>query len=256
MASTFYNVSQCGVDENAGEGLTDKLRSAANEIRAKVDESFRKGVGLTGANPLSVQEARKVVDDILAKPLSDDAIRQAVADADLRRGISQVYIKDTKRGCVDSINGEAMGKGLPDATYINALRNAVGEENARYLPFITTMLSQSGIDASALDLQKGCGFSEDDIISNDLVFDIKNRVNTVERDGNDLIIRHSSRANYITQNAERAQVFYADAAVTMRIHLDQPPSATVQHPTGTAYIPSFSYEGVSLTYGAPQPAAD
>ena len=254
VASTFHNVIQCGVDENAGEGLTDKLRSAANEIRAKVDESFRKGVGLTGANPLSVQEARKVVDDILAKPLSDDAIRQAVADADLRRGISQVYIKDTKRGCVDSINGEAMGKGLPDATYINALRNAVGAENARYLPFITTMLSQDGIDASALDLQKGCGFSEDDIISNALVFDITNRVNTVERDGNDLIIRHSSRANYITQNAERAQVFYADAAVTMRIHLDQPPSATVQHPTGTAYIPSFSYEGVSLTYGAPQPA--
>ncbi|WP_446424442.1 hypothetical protein [Mailhella sp.] len=252
--ATFHNLLQSGVDENAGEGLTDKLRNAASEIRAKVDEAFRKGVGLTGADPVDVQEARKVVDDMLAKYLSDDAIQQAVADADLKRGISQVYIKDTKRGCVTSINGEAMGKGLPAATYINALRNAVGAENARYLPFITTMLSQSGIEASTFDLQKGCGFDEADILDNQLVFDIKDRVNTVERDGSDLIIRHYSRANYVTQNSEKALVFYADAAVTMRIHLDQPPSATVQHASGTAYIPSFSYEGVSLTYGAPQPA--
>ena len=36
-------------------------------------------------------------------------------------------------------------------------------------------------------------------------------------------------------------------------HLDQPPSGTVEHPNGTAYIPSFSYEGISLTYSAPQP---
>jgi len=79
--------------------------------------------------------------------------------------------------------------------------------------------------------------------------DIKNRVNTVERDGNDLILRHSSRANYITQNGARAPIFHADAVLTMRIHLDQPPS-TVEHPNGTAYIPSFSYEDVSLTYSA------
>ena len=130
----------------------------------------------------------------------------------------------------------------------------MGAENARYLPFITTMLSQSGIDASAFDLQKGCGFSEGDIVDNGLAPDVTGRANTVERDGNDLIIRHSSRANYIAQNSERTPIFHADAVLTMRIHLDQPPSGTVEHPNGTAYIPSYSYEGISLTYGAPQPA--
>ena len=130
----------------------------------------------------------------------------------------------------------------------------MGAENARYLPFITTMLSQSGIEASAFDLQKGCGFSEEDITDNGLAPDTnKNRVNTVERDGNDLILRHSSRAVYIAQNSELTPIFYADATLTMRIHLDQPPSGTVEHPNGTAYIPSFSYEGLSLTYSAPQP---
>ena len=129
----------------------------------------------------------------------------------------------------------------------------MGAENARYLPFITTMLSQSGIDASAFDLQKGCGFSERDIVDNGLVSDNSVRVNTVERDGNDLILRHSSRAVYIAQNSELTPIFYADATLTMRIHLDQPPSGTVEHPNGTAYIPSFSYEGISLTYSAPQP---
>ena len=129
----------------------------------------------------------------------------------------------------------------------------MGAENARYLPFITTMLSQSGMEASALDLQKGCGFNDKDILANGLFSDFNSRVNTVERDGSDLIIRHSSRASCVTQDSEKALVFYADATLTMRIHLDQPPSVTVEHPDGTAYIPSFSYEDLSLTYGAPQP---
>ena len=251
--STFHNLLQSGVGENAGEGLLDKLRNAASEIRDTVNESFRKSVSSTDAAPFA-EEARTIVNAMLDKRLGDDAIQKAIADADLKRGISQVYIKDTKRGCVASINGEAMGKGKSVETYINTLRAAVGAENARYLPFITTMLSQSGIEASAFDLQKGCGFSEEDITDNGLAPDInKNRVNTVERDGNDLILRHSNRAVYIAQNSELTPIFYADATLTMRIHLDQPPSGTVEHPNGTAYIPSFSYEGLSLTYSAPQP---
>jgi len=251
--STFHNLLQSGVGENAGEGLLDKLRNAANEIRDAVNESIRKGVLATNANPSDEEEARTIVNAMLDKRLGDDAIQKAIADADLKRGISQVYIKDTKRGCVASINGEAMGKGKSVETYINTLRAAVGAENARYLPFITTMLSQSGIEASAFDLQKGCGFSEEDITDNGLAPDNAVRVNTVERDGSDLILRHSSRAVYIAQNSELTPIFYADATLTMRIHLDQPPSGTVEHPNGTAYIPSFSYEGISLTYGAPQP---
>ena len=251
--STFHNLLQSGVGENAGEGLLDKLRNAASEIRDTVNESFRKSVSSTDAAPFA-EEARTIVNAMLDKRLGDDAIQKAIADADLKRGISQVYIKDTKRGCVASINGEAMGKGKSVETYINTLRAAVGAENARYLPFITTMLSQSGIEASAFDLQKGCGFSEEDITDNGLAPDInKNRVNTVERDGNDLILRHSNRAVYIAQNSELTPIFYADVTLTMRIHLDQPPSGTVEHPNGTAYIPSFSYEGISLTYSAPQP---
>ena len=251
--STFHNLLQSGVGENAGEGLLDKLRNAASEIRDTVDEAFRKSVSSTDAAPFA-EEARTIVNAMLDKRLGDDAIQKAIADADLKRGISQVYIKDTKRGCVASINGEAMGKGKSVETYINTLRAAVGAENARYLPFITTMLSQDGIEASAIDLQKGCGFSEEDITDNGLAPDInKNRVNTVERDGNDLILRHSSRAVYIAQNSELTPIFYADVTLTMRIHLDQPPSGTVEHPNGTAYIPSFSYEGLSLTYSAPQP---
>ena len=250
--STFHNLLQSGVGENAGEGLLDKLRNAASEIRDTVNESFRKSVSSTDAAPFA-EEARTIVNAMLDKRLGDDAIQKAIADADLKRGISQVYIKDTKRGCVASINGEAMGKGKSVETYINTLRAAVGAENARYLPFITTMLSQDGIEASAIDLQKGCGFSEEDITDNGLAPDNAVRVNTVERDGNDLILRHSSRAVYIAQNSELTPIFYADATLTMRIHLDQPPSGTVEHPNGTAYIPSFSYEGISLTYSAPQP---
>ncbi|MBQ8743938.1 MAG: hypothetical protein IJZ18_01980, partial [Mailhella sp.] len=238
---------------HAGEGLLDKLRNTASEIRDTVAESFRESVRNTDANPFDVDEARTIVNAMLDQRLGDDAMQTAIADADLKRGISQVYIKDTKRGCVASIDGEALGHGKSTATYINTLRAAVGAENVRYLPFITTMLSQSGIDASAFDLQKGCGFNEGDIINNGLAPDIAGRTNTVERDGNDLVIRHFSRATYIAQNSERTPVFYADAMLTMRIHLDQPPSGTVQHPNGTAYIPSFSYEDISLTYGAPQP---
>ena len=252
--STFHNLLQSGVGENAGEGLLDKLRNAANEIRDAVNEAFRNGVRASDANPFDVEEARTIVNAVLDERLNDDTIQQAIADADLKRGISQVYIKDTKRGSVASINGEAMGTGKSVETYINTLRAAVGAENARYLPFITTMLSQDGIEASAFNLQKGCGFSEGDILNNGLMSDTnKNRVNTVERDGNDLILRHSSRAKYIGQDYERTPIFYADVTLTMRIHLDQPPSGTVEHPNGTAYIPSFSYEGISLTYGAPQP---
>ena len=250
--STFHNLLQSGVGENAGEGLLDKLRNAASEIRDTVDEAFRKSVSSTDAAPFA-EEARTIVNAMLDKRLGDDAIQKAIADADLKRGISQVYIKDTKRGCVASINGEAMGKGKSVETYINTLRAAVGAENARYLPFITTMLSQDGIEASAIDLQKGCGFSEEDITDNGLAPDNAVRVNTVERDGNDLILRHSNRAVYIAQNSELTPIFYADVTLTMRIHLDQPPSGTVEHPNGTAYIPSFSYEGLSLTYSAPQP---
>ncbi len=251
--STFHNLLQSGVGENAGEGLLDKLRNAANEIRDAVNEAFRNGVRASDANPFDVEEARTIVNAVLDERLNDDTIQQAIADADLKRGISQVYIKDTKRGCVASINGESLGFGQTTATYIYSLRAAVGPENARYLPFITTMLSQSGVEASAFHLQKGCGFNEGDITDNGLVSDVKNRVNTVERDGNDLVIRHSSRANYIGQDYERTPIFYADVTLTMRIHLDQPPSGMVEHASGTAYIPSFSYEGISLTYGAPQP---
>ena len=250
--STFHNILQTGVDENAGEGLLDKLRNAASEIRDTMDEAFRKSVSSTDAAPFA-EEARTIVNAMLDNRLGDDAMQKAIADADLKRGINQLYIEDTKRGCVASINGEPLGFGQTTATYINSLRAAVGPENARYLPFITTMLSQSGIEASAFHLQKGCGFSEGDIVNNGLVSDIKNKVNTVERDGNDLVIRHSSRANYIGQDYERTPIFYADVTLTMRIHLDQPPSGTVQHPNGTAYIPSFSCEGISLTYGAHQP---
>ncbi|MBQ3172470.1 MAG: hypothetical protein IJC28_02250 [Mailhella sp.] len=254
VKASFHNTLQSGVGENAGEGLLDKLRNAANEIRDAVNESIRRGVMSTDAKASDEEEARTIVNAMLDKHLGDDAIQKAIADADLKRGISQVYIKDTKRGCVASINGEAMGKGKSVEIYINTLRAAVGAENARYLPFITTMLSQSGIEASAIDLQKGCGFSEEDITDNGLLSDNnKNRVNTVERDGNDLVIHHSSRAKYIAPNSELTPIFYADVTLTMRIHLDQPPSGTVEHPNGTAYIPSFSYEGLSLTYSAPQP---
>ena len=246
---TFSNRVQNGVDNSAGERLPYTLQEAAREIRARVDDIFRATPRLSGTNPFDDAEARTIVNGILDKLLSDEAIQQAVTNANFLRGINEIYIKDAVRGCVDSINGEVMGTGKTVATYINSLRNALGAEHARYLPFITTMLSQSGIEATALDLQKGCGFREADILANALFADIKNRVNTVERDGNDLILRHSSRANYITQNGARAPIFHADAVLTMRIHLDQPPS-TVEHPNGTAYIPSFSYEDVSLTYSA------
>jgi len=251
--ASFHNTLQSGVDENAGEGLLDKLRNTASEIRDTMNESIRKGELATNAKPFDVEKARTIVNAMLDEFLSDDVMQKAIADADLKRGISQVYIEDAKRKCVSSINGEALGGGQTVETYINRLRAVVGAENARYLPFITTMLSQDGIDSSGFNLQKGCGFDEYALNSNGVMPDFKHRVNTVERDGNDLILRHSSRANYIGQDDEKTPIFYADATLTMRIHLDQPPSGTVEHPNGTAYIPTFSLEGVSLTYGAPQP---
>ncbi|MBQ4615785.1 MAG: hypothetical protein IJB29_03615 [Mailhella sp.] len=254
VKASFHNTLQSGVDENAGEGLLDKLRNTASEIRDTVNESIRKGVLATNANPFDVEEARTIVNAMLDEILSDDVMQTTIADADLKRGISQVYINDAKRTCVRSINGEALGGGQTVETYINRLRAVVGAENARYLPFITTMLSQDGIDSSGFNLQKGCGFDEYDLHSNGFLPDFKHRVNTVERDGNDLILRHSSRAPYIAQNSDKTPIFHADVTLTMRIHLDQPPSVTVQHPNGTAYIPTFSLEGVSLTYGSPQPA--
>ena len=254
VKASFHNTLQSGVDENAGEGLLDKLRNTASEIRDTVNESIRKSMLATNANTFDVEEARTIVNVMLDEFLSDDVMQATIADADLKRGISQVYINDAKRNCVSSINGEALGGGQTVETYINRLRAVVGAENARYLPFITTMLSQDGIDASGFNLQKGCGFDEYALHSNGFLPDFKHTVNTVERDGNDLILRHSSRDPYIAQNSDKTPIFYADVTLTMRIHLDQPPSVTVQHPNGTAYIPTFSLEGVSLTYGSPQPA--
>ncbi len=88
--TTFHNILQSGVDENAGEGLLDKLRSAAGEIRTKVDEAFRKGVSASDAKPFDVEKARTIVNAMLDERLSDDAMQKALADADLKRGISQV----------------------------------------------------------------------------------------------------------------------------------------------------------------------
>ena len=250
------NACQTGLGENAGRALPDKLREAAHGIQNTVAELFSEACRSTHLDPFEQAELRKPIDGLLATFITDEALQLVADNAELRRGISQVFIKDTVRGSVDSINGEAMGPSKTQDVYINALRNAVGAEHDRFLPFITTMLSQSGIDGSALDLQKACGFAEEsgDMFQNGLVLDLKGRSNVVQREGNDLVIRHQSRVAYITQDAVRAPIYHVDCTVTMRIHLDQPPATTVEQSTGTAYIPSVTYEGLSLTYGAPEPA--
>ena len=92
------------------------------------------------------------------------------------------------------------------------------------------------------------------MFQNGIVLDLKGRSNVVQREGNDLVIRHQSRVVYLTQDEAKSPIYHVDCTVAMRIHLDQPPAATVEQATGTAYIPSATYEGISLSYSAPEPA--
>ena len=247
----FNIICQTGLGENAGSDLLDKLKETSQNIRSKLENKIDAAGTKLGADASAIEHVKTASKNILAALTSDEALTKKVEEAELLRGISNGFLIDVKRGMVTSIDNIKMASGKDCANAINALRKAVGPEHAKFLPFISTMLSQWGIGKAGQNIQEACGLKEQDLMKYDVIPKYANPEIAVKREDNDLVIRFSNHCNYLKADGSVLPILHSHATLTMRIHLDQPEAASIEQKIGTAYIPSVTYEDASLTYSTP-----
>ena len=188
-------------------------------------------------------------------------------------GMHISFLKDAARRSIEAFNGQPLPadiQGPPAcAAYSEArLRELVGEEHERFLPFISMMISQAGINSAPIFLPTALGLSDEG--DGHLMRAGLNSVNldskmSVDREGDDLIIRARFRGDYINVDSDiPGAVLSREGTVSLRIHLQYPPYApVVTLPETSAYperdivvwIPDFDVENAEVRYTVPNNGA-
>ncbi len=83
--------------------------------------------------------------------------QQALVDGN---GIHNSFKLDTSRNCMTNIGDVATPGNQPEEFYENALKNTVPAEHHRFLPFISMMCSQAGMDSAKSFLPYMSGLSD------------------------------------------------------------------------------------------------
>lgn len=203
--------------------------------------------------------------------------QQAIVD---ETGVHEAFVKDTKRRNISHIGGQAiphirsadpndpapegaLPKEAVSAMCTERLRALVGPEHQRFMPFITMMASQAGVDSAPSFLPQMSGLS--DVIDMhlteaNLMPGQSTHIMTIERQGNDLLLSMDFHATFKSVGAvglDDPAALSRDGRLTMRIHLDQAPDVhTVTLPAqGDApavqrdvLIPQFTLENADLRY--------
>lgn len=203
--------------------------------------------------------------------------QQAIVDD---TGVHEAFVKDTRRRNISHIGGEAIphirsnnpDEAAPEGALpkeavsglcTERLRALVGPEHQRFMPFITMMASQAGLDSAPSFLPQMSGLS--DVIDMHLTeANImpanSEHIMTIDREGNDLVLAmnfHATFKNAGAADPEDPVALSRDGRLTMRIHLDQAPDVhTVTLPAQNdaptvqrdVLIPQFSLENADLRY--------
>lgn len=195
-------------------------------------------------------------------------------------GVHEAFVKDTRRRNISRIGGEEIPRIRPnnpdDPAPAGALpkeavgdlctvrlRALVGPEHERFMPFITMMASQAGLDSAPSFLPHMSGLS--DIIDMhlteaDIMPGKSTHIMTIDREGNDLVLTtdfHAAFKNAGAATDTDPTALSRDGRIAMRIHLDQAPDVhTVTLPAAgdapavqrDVLIPQFTLENADLRY--------
>ena len=189
-------------------------------------------------------------------------------------GMHISFVKDASRRSIDAFNGQPIPADVQGAKALTAyseqrLRELVGDEHERYLPFISMMASQAGITSAPSFLATALGVSdeEDAHLIKAGVLPVNPDANmTIDREGDDLIIRTTFRGNFVNlKNGEMTDpVLCREGSVSLRIHLAGIPlGPVVTLPETSAYperdivvyIPDFDVENAEVRYIVPNQGA-
>ena len=167
-------------------------------------------------------------------------------------GFHDSFRKDTFRGNLRNIGHVDAHGGQDAAVYKNALRNLLGEENARFLPFVSMMASQAGFDSSAVFLPLHSGNDVMQMPEMSLSQDM-NHLSSITREGNDILMKLDFDTHYTAAlpGGGIPDVLASEGTVTMRIHLDAEP--IVENVGGKeVFIPQFDLENAAMNYFVPE----
>ncbi|MGN1038222.1 MAG: hypothetical protein ACI4P0_02375 [Mailhella sp.] len=165
------------------------------------------------------------------------------------------FVKDGKRGCMSRIGNTAMPGHQEPEFYKTALRNFLGEENARFLPFVSMMVTQAGMLSAAVSMPQLAGNgSLGELTQLGLVTtpDDKNIRTEVTRDGGDILIRVNFTIDFRSFALEGSpHVLQLEGSAAMRINPDAEPRVQMVGDK-QVIIPQFTMENAAMEYRAPQ----
>ena len=188
-------------------------------------------------------------------------------------GIHISFVKDAERHSIDAFNGQPIPADVQGPKALAAygeqhLRELVGEEHERFLPFISMMASQAGMNSAPSFLATALGVSDAGdahLVKAELMSMGLDANMAVTREGNDLIIRVTFHGNHVNfKNVEQGPVLSREGSVSLRIHLDGIPLAPVVTLPETSayperdivvYIPDFTVENAQVRYFIPNQGA-
>lgn len=188
-------------------------------------------------------------------------------------GIHMAFLKDAKRDCMSCIGTAATPKSLSHADFTTLLKDLLGEQHARFLPFVSMMCSQAGMDSAMIYLPYQCGLSElnyEELINCDIMPTDSKHTVAITREGDTLTITDTfsqgfaPMANLSSENIGLS----CNGTITMKIDLSAEPETAVLKDLHTKnftkdsgeqidtqiiaektiYLPRFSMESASVAY--------
>lgn len=193
-------------------------------------------------------------------------------------GIHSAFLTDASRGCMVCIGGDPTPANMGHHNYAMLLKDLLGQEYAHFLPFVSMMCSQAGMDGSILFLPMFSGL-ETTGFQGFMPYGIANleyqstHDNAITRDGNVLTI-HSTFSMPLAPKDNLtldAAGLFCKGSLTMKIDLSAPhysetqkdvhvqgfkreydPVETHVVPERTVYIPQFTLENASVHFEAAQ----
>ena len=162
----------------------------------------------------------------------------------IKNGIHDSFIKDANRHCIHSLNGADLPGGLTAEDYTNALRNAIPAQHHRFLPFISMMASQAGVESAAAFmpwLSKASSFTDTHLVEAGFIHHHQDHALFLQLDGDRLSITTTFSTGFMTdqKTSDPAPILFCKGQVTMNIDLAATPrTETVDGKQ--VFIPQFT----------------
>jgi len=176
----------------------------------------------------------------------------------INNGIHKSFILDANRHCIHSLNGADLPGGLTAEDYTNALRNAIPAQHHRFLPFISMMASQAGMDSAAALMpwqSKASTLADTHLMEAGIPPHKSNQKHALflQLDGDRLSITDIFSTGFTTdQNTsdDAAPILFCKGQVTMNIDLAAAPrTETVDGKQ--VFIPQFTIENGEVHFETP-----